>query len=43
MSKPEAAISGPPMLEKIEAARNGDEQALEDVIRHYQVVATLKK
>jgi RNA polymerase sigma-70 factor (ECF subfamily) len=36
MSKPEAAISGPPMLEKIEAARNGDEQALEDVIRHYQ-------
>ena len=36
MSKPEAAINGPPMFEKIAAARSGDEQALEDVIRHYQ-------
>ena len=36
MSKPKAAISGPPMLEKIAAARIGDEQALEAVIRNYQ-------
>jgi RNA polymerase sigma-70 factor (ECF subfamily) len=36
MSKPEATITPPLMRERIAVARTGDEEALEDVIRHYQ-------
>jgi len=36
MSNPGVRIAAWSMLERIEAARKGDEQALEDVIRHYQ-------
>jgi RNA polymerase sigma-70 factor, ECF subfamily len=36
MSKPQTSTTPSRMLEKIGAARAGDEQALEDVIRHYQ-------
>jgi hypothetical protein len=36
MSKPEMAIMPSPTPERIAAARAGDEQALEDLIRRYQ-------
>jgi len=35
-SKVEAPVTPPNLIERVAAARAGDEQALEDVVRHYQ-------